>query len=70
VKARISWKLIPKQGDQITDLGRGHIAMEHGIKRTTQVTGGCMRPVEHSRTWLPSRLERETIMLLGGPRLQ
>jgi hypothetical protein len=63
-------KLIPKQGDQITDLGRGRVAMEHAIRRTTQAPGGFVRALEHARTSLLCRLERETIMLLGGLQLQ
>jgi hypothetical protein len=63
-------KLIPKQGDQITDLGRGRVAMEHAIRRTTQAPRGFVRALEHARTSLLCRLERETIMLLGGLQLQ
>jgi hypothetical protein len=65
-RAKISLgKLIPKQGDKITGLGRGRVVMEHAIRRTTQSPGGWMRTLEHARTSLPCRLERETIMLLG-----
>ena len=58
-------KLIPKQGDQITGLGRGRVAMEHAIRRWTQAPGGCLRTLEHARISLLCRLERETIVLLG-----
>jgi hypothetical protein len=35
-KANLLGKLIPMQGDQLTDLGRGRVALEHAIRRTTQ----------------------------------
>jgi hypothetical protein len=58
-------KLIAKQGDQITCLGRGPCRSGGCDRAHDASAGGYLRTLAYARISLPCRLARETIMLLG-----
>jgi hypothetical protein len=58
-------KLIAKQGDQITCLGRGSCRSGGCVQAHDASAGAYLRTLAYARISLPCRLARETIMLLG-----